>query len=133
MGYEFEEYQHSLKALEHERGWDRVLPSHTFLHMVEELGEVGRVLQCLEGYRETDLSEAALRRELAVELADLTAFVFKLASQHDIDVGQEMKRHLQKFVDRHRDVSRGREEMDRYIAYQERNLDWIRGDRGERT
>jgi len=123
----FSEYQRELKRLENERGWDRVLPSHTFLHMGEELGEIGRILQCLEGYRTTDLSREELCHELAGELADLAAFVFKLASQHDIDMDSTMHAHLAKFVSRHEDIERGKQEMARYVAYQERNLDWIKG------
>lgn len=125
---EFSEYQQRLKAFEQERGWDRVLPSHTFLHMGEELGEIGRVLQCLVGYRGTDLDREALCASLAGELADLTAFVFKLASQHGIDVGETMRTHLEKLETRYDDIAQGRQEMARYVAYQERNLGWIRGD-----
>ncbi len=125
---EFSEYQHRLKAFERKRGWDRVLPSHTFLHMGEELGEIGRVLQCLEGYRGTDLDREALCASLAGELADLTAFVFKLASQHGIDVGETMRAQLDKFETRYHDIAQGQQEMAPYVAHQERNLDWIRGE-----
>ncbi|MBN1643017.1 MAG: hypothetical protein JXA09_17400 [Anaerolineae bacterium] len=130
MSYSFEAYQQGLLAFERERGWHRVLPSHTFLHMAEELGEIGRVLQCMDGYRTTDLSPEALRAALAGELADLTAFVFKLASQHGIDLGQTMEAHLRKVTTRYEDVEAGHEEMARYVSYQERNLDWLQG-RGE--
>ncbi len=123
----FQEYQSKLKALEHERGWDRVLPSHTFLHMGEEMGEIARVLECLEGYRTTDLSPDELRQQLAGELADLTAFVFKLANQYGIDMGQAMQEQMDKFLARYHDVQEGQGEMARYVAYQERNLEWIRG------
>jgi NTP pyrophosphatase (non-canonical NTP hydrolase) len=126
---EFREYQQKLATLERERGWDRVLPSHTFLHMGEELGEIGRILQCLEGYRTTDHSREALCHDLAGELADLAAFIFKLASQHGIDLDETMRAHLLKFVARYQDIEQGRREMARYVAYQERNLGWIRGDR----
>jgi len=129
----FAAYQRRLADLEHERGWDRILPSHTFLHMAEELGEVGRVVQCLEGYRESEATPEALRQELAGELADLAAFVFKLASQHGIDVATAMQDQLQKFVSRYDDVEQGRREMARYVAYQERNIEWIKGGRGEQT
>ncbi|MBW1951415.1 MAG: hypothetical protein JRJ18_18135 [Deltaproteobacteria bacterium] len=111
---EFSAYQRRLESLERERGWDRVLPSHTFL-------------QCLEGYRGTDKSRETLCGDLAEELADLTAFIFKLASQHGIDMDETMRRHLDKFMERHRDVAEGRNEMARYIAYQERNLERIKG------
>jgi NTP pyrophosphatase (non-canonical NTP hydrolase) len=124
---EFSEYQRRLLELEQERGWDRVLPSHTFLHMGEELGEIGRVLQCLEGYRTTDLSREELCVELAGELADLTAFVFKLANQHGVDLGQAMQDQLTKFLARYEDVEQGPREMARYVAYQQKNLEWIRG------
>ena len=132
MSYAFETYQEGLLAFERARGWDRVLPSHTFMHMTEELGEVGRVLQCLDGYRSTDQSPEALRAALAGELADLTAFVFKLASQHGIDVGETMQQHLTKITARYDDIESGQEEMARYTSYQERNLDWLNG-RGDRS
>lgn len=124
---EFYEYQRQLKELEQERGWDRTLPSHTFLHMSEELGEIARVLECLEGYRETNLDRNALGRELAGELADLMAFVFKLASQHSIDLDQTMQDHLVKFQSRYHDIEAARQEIARYVSHQERNLDWIKG------
>lgn len=123
----FSDYQQRLAELEQERGWDRVLPSHTFLHMGEELGEIARILECFEGYRATDLSDPELREALSGELADLTAFVFKLASQYGIDMGQTMRAHIAKFMSRHQDVQQGQEEMARYVAFQEKNMDWIRG------
>jgi NTP pyrophosphatase (non-canonical NTP hydrolase) len=124
---EFSDYQQQLARLERERGWDRVLSSHTFLHMGEEMGEIARVLQCLEGYRDTKLSEPELRDALSGELADLTAFVFKLANQYGVDMDRTMRAHIEKFLSRHDDVQQGREEMARYVAHQEKNLDWIRG------
>ena len=124
---EFLEYQQKLLALERERGWDHVLPSHTFLHMGEELGEIGRVLQCLEGYRGTERSREALCEALAGELADLAGFIFKLANQHDIDMDETMRRHLDKYLSRHQNVEEGRRRMTRYVAYQKRNLEWIEG------
>ncbi len=123
---EFGEYQRRLDELERERGWDRVLPSHTFLHMGEEMGEIARVLECLEGYRGSELAPAELRAELAGELADLVAFVFKLANQFEIDMDAAMESQLQKFLARYYDVDEGRREMARYVAYQERNLRWIK-------
>ena len=120
---EFSEYQWKLSNLERERKWDCVLPSHTFLHMGEELGEIGRVLQCLEGYRESAQSRKALCEELAGELADLLAFVFKLANQHDIDMDSTMRNHLEKFISRYSDIDEMRREAARYIACQEHNLE----------
>lgn len=124
---EFSEYQRRLNTLERERGWERVLPSHTFMHMGEEMGEIARLLECMEGYRETDRSLEALRADLAGELADLAAFIFKLANQHDIDIDAAMQAHLTKFATCNPDIAECRREMARYVAYQERNLAWIKG------
>lgn len=124
---EFADFQRQLAALERERGWDRVLPSHTFVHIAEELGEVGRILQCLEGYRESELDREALHAELAGELADLATLLFKLANQHGIDMGAAMQDNIVKFLERYHDIEMCRREFDRYASYQERNLDWIRG------
>ncbi|MBN1935506.1 MAG: hypothetical protein JW934_12635 [Anaerolineae bacterium] len=127
---EFQEYQHQLVQMERERGWDRVLPGHTFMHMGEEMGEIARVLERFEGYRTTDQTVDQLREALAGELADLTAFVFKLASQFDIDMSDTMQAHLEKFRARFYDVEQGQAEMARYLAHQEKNLDWIKGNKG---
>jgi NTP pyrophosphatase (non-canonical NTP hydrolase) len=124
---EFSEYQHRLNTLERERGWERVLPSHTFVHMTEEMGEIARLLECMEGYRETDRSPDALRADLAGELADLTGLICKLANQHDIDIDAAMQAHLDKFVTRNQDIAECQQEMARYVAYQEQNLAWIKG------
>ncbi len=124
---EFQDYQQQLVEMERERGWDRVLPSHTFMHMGEELGEIGRVLQCFEGYRITDQTVDQLREALAGELADLTAFVFKLASQFEVDMDETMQAHLEKFRARYDDVEQSQAEMARYIAHQGKNLAWIKG------
>ncbi len=124
---EFRDYQRQLAEMEHERGWDRVLPSHTFMHMGEEMGEIARLLECFEGYRGSELSDQELRRALAGELADLTAFVFKLASQFGIDMDDTMQAHLAQFRVRFADVEQGRAEMARYLACQEKNFAWIKG------
>ena len=74
-----------------------------------------------------NVSVTALCEELAGELADLMAFIFKLANQHDIDMDKAMQWHLEKFISRHQDIEKGHHAMARYIACQERNLEWIKG------
>ena len=128
---EFSEYQQQLKILEEERGWDRVLPSHTFMHMGEELGEIARVLECLEGYRGSELDDEELHTELSGELADLMNFIFKLANRYGIDIDRAMRASMHKFLTRYGDIEQSREEMSRYISYQEKKLEQIRGKREE--
>ena len=75
--------QRRLERFDAERGWDAVQPVHTALHLMEELGEVARELLILTGYKTPD---ADARGRLEGELSDVTLLIFKLASQHGIDL-----------------------------------------------
>jgi len=72
------EYQTWLQAYDVARGWDKITPAHTFLHLAEELGEIAREVQYFEGYRDAE-GAGDLHSNLAEELADCATFLFKLA------------------------------------------------------
>ncbi len=114
------EYQTWLQAYDKARGWDRVAPVHTLLHLVEEIGEVAREVGYLEGYRDTDDAEAA-RVRLAGELADAATFLYKLAYQCGIDLEDALRANMVK-AERRYSVEAGRAEMERYLHRQEENL-----------
>lgn len=42
------EYQIWLQAYDEVRGWDKIVPSHTFLHLIEEIGEIAREVEYYE-------------------------------------------------------------------------------------
>jgi NTP pyrophosphatase (non-canonical NTP hydrolase) len=87
------DYQAWVEAWDRARTWDRVLPSHTLLHALEELGEVSKHFQQVEGYRDPgDQDLDALRDELALELSDLQVMVFKIAYLCGIDMETAMQR-----------------------------------------
>jgi NTP pyrophosphatase (non-canonical NTP hydrolase) len=75
--------QQRLKEFDSERGWDAVQPVHTALHLMEEIGEVARELLVIAGYKTPD---GNAKGRLEGELADVTLLLFKLASQHGIDL-----------------------------------------------
>ena len=50
------DYQQWLEAWDKARGWDRVSPSHTLIHALEELGEVARLMLQWEGYKDAESS-----------------------------------------------------------------------------
>lgn len=109
------EYQEWLRAWDEARTWDRVLPGHTLLHALEELGEISKLVQMIEGYREPSPKEIdALRDELALELSDLQVMVFKLAYLCGIDMEDAMQRGQAKADQRFPDPSTGPEERDAY-------------------
>ncbi len=84
------EYQEWLETWDKARGWDKILPAHTLIHAVEEMGEVARLVLALDGYKEA-LDEDRWRAELAEELSDLFVFLFKLAYQAGIDMEEALK------------------------------------------
>jgi NTP pyrophosphatase (non-canonical NTP hydrolase) len=87
------EYQAWLEAWDRARTWDRVLPSHTLLHALEELGEISKLIQMVEGYRDPGArSPEQLRNELALELSDLQVMLFKIAYLCGIDMEDAMQR-----------------------------------------
>ena len=120
------EYQQWLKAYDEARGWDRVSPSQTFVHLVEEMGEVARLVLYKEGYKDPN-EKSDLQAQLAEELADATTFLFKLSYLFDVDLETALAGKQEK-SQRRTSVDRGQMEMQRYLESQEENLKWMRGE-----
>ena len=116
------DYQQWLQEWDKARDWDRVLPSHTLLHALEELGEISKLVQMVEGYRQPHTAPAALRDELALELSDLQVMIFKIAYLCAIDMEEAMARGQQKADARFPDPSTG--PLDR-AAYWKRFRDYV--------
>jgi NTP pyrophosphatase (non-canonical NTP hydrolase) len=114
------EYQTWLQAYDEARGWDKIAPSHTFLHLIEEIGEIAREVEYLEGYRETDNAEDT-RARLAEELADAVTFLYKLAYQCGVDLENALRGNMTKAENRF-SVDFGRADTERYLARQAENL-----------
>lgn len=91
------EYQQWLEQWDRARGWEAVLPSHILLHATEELGEVSKLIQMIEGYRPPQPPELDQVRDLlALELSDLLVMVFKLGYLCGIDLEDAMRRGMEK-------------------------------------
>ena len=118
------EYQTWLQAYDEARGWDKIAPSHSFLHLIEEVGEIAREVEYVEGYREApSLAEVSAR--LAEELADAATFLFKLAYQCGVDLEEALQANMSKAEGRF-SVDYGRADTERYLARQAENLARIR-------
>ncbi|MBN1136234.1 MAG: hypothetical protein JXM73_06600 [Anaerolineae bacterium] len=110
------EYQTWLQGYDTERGWDKITPAHSFLHLVEEMGEIAREVQYFEGYR--DARDAGdLRAKLAEELADAATFLFKLAYLCGVDLEDALRGNMVKAENRF-SVEFGRADTERYLARQ---------------
>jgi NTP pyrophosphatase (non-canonical NTP hydrolase) len=114
------EYQVWLQLYDEARGWDKISPAHSFLHLVEEIGEIARELECLEGYRDAE-NGGEVRANLAEELADAATFIYKLAYQCGVDLEDALKANMTKAEGRF-SVDFGRADTERYLARQAENL-----------
>jgi len=123
---EMRAYQHWLEAWDKARGWDRVSPSHTVVHALEELGEVARLLLQWEGYKAAE-SPQQLHDALEEELSDVFVFLFKLAYQTGVDVEAALARGQAKADGRYDDVTEARAMLDHYHARQIEVLDEMLG------
>lgn len=124
------EYQIWLKAYDEERGWDKISPAHSFLHLVEEIGEIARQVEYLEGYRDFE-SAQEVHGHLAEELADAATFLYKLAYQCGVDLEDALRANMSK-AERRFSVDFGRSDTERYLARQAENLARMRDlDTGE--
>lgn len=122
------DYQNWLEEWDKARTWDRVLVSHTLLHALEELGEVSKLVQMLEGYRPLDPSdEDAVRDLLALELSDLQVMLFKIAYQCGIDMEDALRQGQAKADARFPDPSAGPAEQMRYRRQLEQRIAQIDG------
>lgn len=121
------EYQEWLQAYDEARGWHRVSPSQTLVHVMEEVGEVARLVLTLEGYRDAPEDDATLRAHLQEELADAATFLFKIAYQYGLDMEAGLQGNMRKAEDRY-PVDQGREDMARYLERQRANLRWMEGE-----
>ena len=113
------EYQTWLQAYDVARGWDKIAPSHSFLHLVEEIGEIAREVERVEGYRDA-ADPAEVRTHLAEELADAATFLFKLAYQCGIDLEDALQSNMTK-AEKRFSVEFGQADTRRYLARQAEN------------
>jgi dCTP diphosphatase len=111
------DYQAWLEQWDRARTWEQVTLSHTLLHALEELGEVSKLVQMIEGYREPRPADlAALRDELALELSDLQVMIFKIAYLCGIDMEEAMVRGQYKADARYPDPTAGPADTAAYRA-----------------
>lgn len=107
------EYQQWVEKWDKQRGWDKVLPAHTLVHAMEEMGEVARLVLAWEGYKQAEDRER-VRAELAEELSDLFVFLFKLAYQVGVDVEEALKAGQAKAEERFPDLEEARQAGEMY-------------------
>jgi NTP pyrophosphatase (non-canonical NTP hydrolase) len=71
-----------------ERNWDKNRASNVFVHLVEELGEVGRYISFDEGYKKKMEGGGRTidKYEMSREVAQVFLLFLQLASYYEIDL-----------------------------------------------
>lgn len=126
------EYQQWVEQWDRERGWDKVLPAHTLVHALEEMGEVARLVLAWEGYKQGEEREQ-VRAALAEELSDLFVFLFKLAYQVGVDVEEALKAGQAKAEARFPDLAEAREAGEIYRSHLRDHVERMTEDGGRTT
>ena len=116
------DYQQWLEAWDRARGWDRVSPSHTLIHALEELGEVARLMLQWEGYKDA-ASPETLHADLEAELSDVFVFLFKLAYQTGVDVEAALARGQAKADGRYDNLAEANAMLARYHVRQREEVE----------
>ncbi|MCS7116620.1 MAG: MazG-like family protein [Nitrososphaerota archaeon] len=88
------EIQKLSKDFELERGWERFPSSLVFVHLIEELGEIGRFITYKEGYKASGLGHHVKKRGLGREFAQAFSLFIQLANRFEIDLEKEFKKEL---------------------------------------
>lgn len=79
--------QNSKKKFDKERGWHKFDASNVFVHLIEELGEIGRHINIEEKYKEhKGHTNKPLRGELEREFAQSLMLFLQLANHYEIDL-----------------------------------------------
>jgi len=93
---DIKELQEKIKSADEVRGWDSVFLSQTFVHLIEEMGEIGRHILFRDGYKTGDLSREINDEEFGKELADAIIFLVKLANAQGIDLDSIIQKKANK-------------------------------------
>ncbi len=74
------------REFDQERRWDAFPASQVFVHLVEEIGEIGRSILYTEGYKKGGLGHANAPSEVHREYAQSFSLLIQLANMQGIDL-----------------------------------------------
>ncbi len=74
------------RLFDEERKWDAFPASQVFVHLVEEIGEIGRNILYAEGYKKGGLGHALAPSDVHREYAQSLSLLVQLANMQGIDL-----------------------------------------------
>lgn len=81
---------------DNKRGWHKMKASNVFVHLIEELGEIGRHINFEEGYKKVDFGNSPniTRQELRREFAQAFKLFIQLANHYKVDLEKAFSREI---------------------------------------
>lgn len=80
------ELQHQKKRFDEDRNWNSFPASQVFVHLVEEIGEIGRSVLYKEGYKKEGLGHSEAPSQVQREYAQSLSLLIQLANIHGVDL-----------------------------------------------
>jgi NTP pyrophosphatase (non-canonical NTP hydrolase) len=82
------------KKFDEERSWDAFPASQVFVHLVEEIGEIGRGILYSEGYKKGGLGHSEAPSEVQREYAQSFSLLLQLANMQGIDLEEAYRNEM---------------------------------------
>lgn len=95
VGMEIRDAQRRMLEFERARGWERFRESQIFVHLVEEISEIGRHILTREGYKARGLGHVGAEGEAAREFAQVFSLLLQLANRLDVDLDEAFQREIE--------------------------------------
>lgn len=98
---DIKDYQSRLLTFLSERQWLEFSPAEVFTHLMEELGEIGRHILFITGYKAEDMRHKAPNKEdLAKEFAQAFSLFVHLAILLNVNLNNAIEEDLDSIEDR---------------------------------
>lgn len=92
---EINEAQKEIMEFCEKRGWDRFRPSLVYVHLMEEISEIGEEILYEEGYKKEGLGNTRENPEVDREFAQSFALFLQLSIHYGVDLEKAFSRELE--------------------------------------
>ena len=93
---ELSEIQRMHEDFVRERKWDRFPASLVFIHLEEEVAEMGSHILIEEGYKKEGMGNSIHKKDIESECAQVLSLLLQLASAFGVDMEKAFLRELEK-------------------------------------
>ncbi|RZN50475.1 hypothetical protein EF808_00400 [archaeon] len=91
---EIRDAQRKIEAFCKERTWDEFRPSLVYVHLMEEISEIGEEILFEEGYKKEGAGHERSNPDVSREFAQTFSLLLQLASHFDVDLDDALAREL---------------------------------------